>query len=61
MMKKNIKITLILLILIGLITSNLLMIFIGKDWLGGIGLILGGLIVYIGLEITMKIKKEENV
>ena len=47
-MKRNIKITIISLILIGLITSNLLMIFIGKDWLGGIGLILGGLIAYAG-------------
>ena len=55
MMKKNIKITLISLILIGLITSNLLMIFIGKDWLGGIGLILGGLIVYGGKKIINKI------
>ena len=54
MMKKNIKITLISLILIGLITSNLLMIFIGKDWLGGIGLILGGLIAYAGKKIINK-------
>ena len=54
MMKKNIKITLISLILIGLITSNLLMIFIGKDWLGGISLILGGVIVYAGKKIINK-------
>ena len=53
-MKKNIKITLISLILIGLITSNLLMIFICKDWLGGIGLILGGLIAYAGKKIINK-------
>ena len=53
-MKRNIKITLISLILIGLITSNLLMIFIGKDWLGGIGLILGGLIAYSGKKIINK-------
>lgn len=53
-MKRNIKITLISLILIGLITSNLLMIFIGEDWLGGIGLILGGLIVYAGKKIINK-------
>jgi len=53
-MKRNIKITLISLILIGLITSNLLMIFIGKNWLGGIGLILGGLIVYSGKKIINK-------
>ena len=53
-MKKNIKITFVSLILIGLITSNLLMIFIGKDWLGGIGLILGGLIVYAGKKIINK-------
>jgi hypothetical protein len=53
-MKKNIKITFVSLILIGLITSNLLMIFIGEDWLGGIGLILGGLIVYSGKKIINK-------
>lgn len=53
-MKKNIKIAIISLILIGLITSNLLMIFIGEDWLGGIGLILGGLIVYAGKKIINK-------
>jgi hypothetical protein len=53
-MKRNIKIALISLILIGLITSNLLMIFIGKDWLGGIGLILGGLIAYSGKKIINK-------
>jgi hypothetical protein len=53
-MKKNIKIAIISLILIGLITSNLLMIFIGKDWLGGIGLILGGLIAYAGEKIINK-------
>lgn len=53
-MKKNIKITFVSLILIGLITSNLLMIFIGEDWLGGIGLILGGLIVYAGKKIINK-------
>ena len=53
-MKRNIKIALISLILIGLITSNLLMIFIGKDWLGGIGLILGGLIAYAGKKIINK-------
>ena len=53
-MKKNIKITFVSLILIGLITSNLLMIFIGKDWLGGIGLILGGLIAYSGKKIFNK-------
>ena len=53
-MKRNIKIAIISLILIGLITSNLLMIFIGKDWLGGIGLILGGLIAYAGKKIINK-------
>lgn len=53
-MKKNIKITFVSLILIGLITMNLLMIFIGEDWLGGIGLILGGLIVYAGKKIINK-------
>ena len=53
-MKRNIKIAIISLILIGLITSNLLMIFIGEDWLGGIGLILGGLIVYSGKKIINK-------
>ena len=53
-MKRNIKITIISLILIGLITSNLLMIFIGEDWLGGICLILGGLIVYAGKKIFNK-------
>ena len=53
-MKRNIKIAIISLILIGLITSNLLMIFIGEDWLGGIGLILGGLIVYAGKKIINK-------
>ena len=53
-MKRNIKIAIISLILIGLITSNLLMIFIGKDWLGGIGLILGGLIAYSGKKIINK-------
>ena len=53
-MKRNIKIAIISLILIGLITSNALMIFIGKDWLGGIGLILGGLIVYAGKKIINK-------
>ena len=53
-MKRNIKIAIISLILIGLITSNLLMIFIGKDWLGGIGLILGGLIAYAGKKIFNK-------
>ena len=54
-MKRNIKIAIISLILIGLMTSNLLMIFIGEDCLGGIGLILGGLIVYGGKKIINKI------
>ena len=51
-MKRNIKIAIISLILIGLITSNLLMILINKDWLGGIELILGGLVVYVVKKIN---------
>lgn len=53
-MKRNIKIAIISLILIGLITSNLLMILINKDWLGGIELILGGVIAYVGKKIINK-------
>ena len=53
-MKRNIKIAIISLILIGLITSNLLMILINKDWLGGIELILGGVIAYVVKKIFNK-------
>ena len=53
-MKRNIKIAILLILIIGLITSNLLMILINKDWLGGIELILGGVIAYVGKKIIKK-------
>ena len=53
-MKRNIKIAILLILIIGLITSNLLMILINKDWLGGIELILGGLVAYVGKKIINK-------
>lgn len=52
-MKKKIQITLILLILVLLISTNILMI---NDWLDAVAVMLGGLIVYVGQHFLKKIK-----
>ncbi len=46
--------------LIALILANFYILIRDKDLIGFIA-IMFGLAIYIGLEITMKIKKEENV
>ena len=59
MKKKILKLT-VDIGLIALILANFYTIIRDKDLIGFVALMFG-LAVYIGLEITMKIKKEENV
>ena len=59
MKRKILKIT-VDITLIALILTNFYTIIRDKDLIGLVALMFG-LAVYIGLEITMKIKKEENV
>ena len=59
-MKRKILKLLIDITLIALILANFYTIIRDKDLIGFVALMFG-LAVYIGLEITMKIKKEENV
>lgn len=59
-MKRKILKLLIDITLIALILTNFYTIIRDKDLIGFVALMFG-LAVFIGLEITMKIKKEENV
>ena len=59
MKRKILKIT-IDIALIALILTNFYTLIRDKDLIGFVALMFG-LAVFIGLEITMKIKKEENV
>jgi hypothetical protein len=59
-MKKKILKLSIDITLIALILADFYTIIRDKDLIGFVALMFG-LAVYIGLEITMKIKKEENV
>jgi len=59
MKRKILKIT-VDIAFIALILANFYTLIRDKDLIGFVALMFG-LAVYIGLEITMKIKKEENV
>lgn len=60
MMKRKILKLTVDIALIALILANFYILIRDKDLIGFIALMFG-LTIYIGLEITMKIKKEENV
>ena len=59
-MKRKILKLLVDIALIALILTNFYTLIRDKDLIGFLALMFG-LAVYIGLEITMKIKKEKNV